>query len=154
MEILNHMRSTGIRIKDIKKNGVISPQLPDFLEEVQKGDSIYWSILFLDAMGNLGEGRSLPVFEQQIYDSENGLSISWDDLNALSRKFYQIIDMVLIGSRDKHMIRRYKEDQDRNESCDYVIDMFDSSYWEVFSKDEEFFNRLVKKFKDVEFLNV
>ncbi len=110
------MRSTGIRIKDIKKNGVISPQLPDFLEEVQKGDSIYWSILFLDAMGNLGEGRSLPVFEYQIYDSENGLSISWDDLNALSRKFYQIIDMVLIGSRDKNMIRRYKEDQERNES--------------------------------------
>jgi hypothetical protein len=60
--------------------------------------------------------------------------------------------MVLIGSRDKNMIRRYKEDQERNESCDYVIDMFDSSYWEVFSKDEEFFNRLVKKFKDVEFL--
>ncbi len=148
------MRSKGIRIKDLKKNGVVAPQLTDILEEVQNGDSTYWSILFLDAMGKLGEGRSLPVFEKQIHDSEKGLLISWDDLNALSRKFYQIIDMVLIGSRDKNTIMRYKEDQERNESCDYVIDMFDSSYWNVFSKDAGFVDRLVKKFKDVEFLNV
>ena len=30
--------------------------------------------------------------------------------------------------------------------------MIDSGYWEVFSNDEEFINRLAKKFKDIEFL--
>lgn len=37
-------------------------------------------------------------------------------------------------------------------NCDIVIHMIDSSFWEVFSKDEDFINRLAAKFKDVEFL--
>lgn len=106
----------------------------------------------MDATGHLGEGRSLPVFEKEIRDSEKGLSINWDDLNMLSKKFYQVIDITLIASKDKNRLRRFEEIKEAHESCDYVIEMFDSSFWEVFSKDEQFINRLVKKFKDVHFL--
>ena len=34
------------------------------------------------------------------------------------------------------------------EPCDITIDMMDSSYWEVFSKDEQLINRFASKFKE------
>ena len=40
------------------------------------------------------------------------------------------------------------------ETCDFVIEMVDSSYWEVFSKNEQLIDRLAAKFKDVQFLVV
>lgn len=152
MEVLNLMESTGIRINDLKENGVVSVRLPDILEEIQNGNLFYWSILYLEATGHLGEDLSIPVFEKQIYDSEKGLFITWEDLNVLSKKFYQIIDITIIGCKGKDLLKRYENDQEKYEICDFVIEMIDSSYWEVFSKDEVFINRLAKKFKAIEFL--
>ena len=100
------MEAKGIRILD-KKNRVVCVELPGILEEIQNGNLFHWSILYLDASGHLGEGRSIPVFEKQIYDSEKGLFITWDDLNLLSKKFYQIIDITLIGCKNKNLLRRY-----------------------------------------------
>jgi hypothetical protein len=127
------MKSRGIRINDVKENGVVAVQLSDILEEIHDGNLFHWAILYLDASGHLGEGQSIPVFEKQIYDSENGFYISWNELNSLSKKFYQIIDIMLIGCKDKSFLHRYDNDQNRLESCDFVIDMNDSTYWEVFS---------------------
>lgn len=103
-------------------------------------------------MGNLGEGISILTFEKQIDDAKNGLFIDWNDLNILSKKFYQIIDVTIIGSRDKNLLHRYENDKDMYKTCDIVIEMIDSGYWEVFSNDEEFINRLVLKFKNITFL--
>jgi hypothetical protein len=50
------------------------------------------------------------------------------------------------------MILRYETDQIMYESCDIVIEMFDSCFWEVFSKDEDIINRLASKFKETKFL--
>jgi hypothetical protein len=144
-------KNKGIRISD-KINRVVSVELPDILREVHNGDSLNWSILSLDSEGDLGEDKSIPVFQQQIQDSEKGFFINWEDLNVLSKKFYQIIDMVLIGCKDKNFLHRYKNDQEMYQNCDVVIDMFDSNYWKVFSKDEDLINRLSAKFKNIEFL--
>ena len=61
----------GIRILD-KENRCVIVNLPDVLAEIQDGDHYHWSILFLGCMGNLGEGKSVPVFEDQIRKSERG----------------------------------------------------------------------------------
>ncbi|MBI5346279.1 MAG: hypothetical protein HZB76_03975 [Chlamydiae bacterium] len=145
------MKSQGIRILD-KNNRIVSVELPDILKEIQNGDLFHWSILFLEATGHLGEGRSIPIFEKQIYDSEKGLFITWNELNLLSGKFHQVIDIILIGCKDKNLLRRYDNDQEMYETCDIVIEMFDSCYWEVFSKDKDLINRLAAKFKDIKFL--
>ncbi len=145
------MKTKGIRIKD-KRNGIIYVQLPDILNEIYNGMLMNWSILFLDAVGDLGEGKSLPEFEQQIYNSEKGFFIKWDILNILSTQFTQIINIILIGCFDEKLLVRYKDDKEMYETCDIVIEMFDSSFWEVFSKDESMINRLAAKFKEVEFL--
>lgn len=105
----------------------------------------------MHASGDLGEGKSIPVFQKEIRTSEKGLYISWDELNLLSRILYEVIDLIAIGCKDINLLHRYDNDQDMYESCDIVIEMFDSCFWEVFSQDETFIQRLAK-FKDVIFL--
>lgn len=145
------MKATGIRILD-KDNGVLNVQLYDILKEISNGSLFAWSILCLEASGNLGSDKSILEFEKGINESERGLFITWEELNMLSKKFHQIINMVLLGCKDKNFLRRYEHDREMCETCDIVIDMMDSSYWEVFSKDEQLINRLALKFKDIQFL--
>lgn len=142
------MKTKGIRISD-EIEGVISVKLPDILVEIHNGSTIYWSILYLDASGNLGEEISIVDFENQIFKSENGLYIGWDELNKLSHKFYEIIDIVLIGCKNKNLLYRYKEDREMYETCDIVIQLIDSGYWEIFSKDGQLINSLASKFKEI-----
>ena len=65
----------------------------------------------LDVIGNLGDVISVPVFQDQIFNSKNGFYISWEDLHVLTNKCNQIIDMVAIGCRDENILIRYDEDQ-------------------------------------------
>jgi hypothetical protein len=145
------MKSTGIRILD-KKDRLVTVELPDILKEIPNGESFKWSILYLEASGDLGEGKSILDLEKEANKSQNGLLIEWDAINTLAPKFFQIIDMILIGCKNENFLRRYETDQEMYETCDIVINMFDSSYWEIFSKDEQLINRLASKFKDVKFL--
>ncbi len=134
----------GIRILD-KNNRIVCVELPDILKEIQHGRSLHWSILYLQSTGHLGEGRSIPIFEDQIIESKIGFFIDWDDLNLLSHKFYDLMDIVLIGCKDKTSLHRYDDDQEMYETCDIVIEMFDSCYWEVFSKDVNLINKQLNK---------
>lgn len=126
------MRTKGIRIYD-SVGEVVRVTLPVILEEVENGNLYHWSILFLDAMGDLGEDKSIPVFQEQIYESEKGFFIGWQELDDLSKKFYQVIDIDLLGCKDISLTKRYKSDREMYETCDIVIQMIDSSYWEIFS---------------------
>jgi hypothetical protein len=145
------MKKLGIRISD-DVNRVISVDLSDILEEIQNGDSFFWSILDLDASGHLGEGKSIPVFCKQIIESEKGLFIQWDELTSLAKKFFEIVDITIIGCKDKNLLHRYKDNQEMYETCDIVIELISSSFWQVFSKDKQLIDRLASKFKDIEFL--
>lgn len=141
----------GIRILD-KENRVVIVNLPDILCEIQNGNQFHWSILYLYTTGNLGEGKSIPEFEDQILESDRGFFLSWKDLNTLAEKFEQIYDIVILGSMNEDVIKRYNTDEEMYEACDIVIVMFDSSFWEVFAKDKGLIERWAKKFKDVEWL--
>jgi hypothetical protein len=146
------MKSKGIRIEDENEIGAISVALSDILEEIQDGNAFQWSILEIEAFGNFGEGRTYKQLEKEVNDSKNGFFIAWEELNVLSRKFDQIIWITVIGCKDEKLLRYYKTDQEMYETCDIVIEMFDSSCWEVFSKDENLINRLSAKFKDIKLL--
>ena len=145
------MKSKGIRILD-SENDIVSVKLIDILREIHNGDTFHWSILCLEARGDLGGNKLISEFEKEVEVSEKGFLISWDSLKELSEKLDQIIDMVLLGCRDKRKLRRYKHDQEMCEVCDIFIDMIDSSYWEIFSRDEKLIDRLASKFKSIQFL--
>lgn len=145
------MKIKGIRISD-KKNNIVSVELPNILIEIPDGHSLYWSVLYLYATGNLDNNQSMPVFEEQIRTSGSGLIISWYELNNLAKKFWDLMDITIIGCKDKLLLQRYDDDQKMHETCDIVIEMIDSGCWEIFSKDEKFIKKLSRKYKDVEFI--
>lgn len=145
------MKAKGIRIED-ESDGFLTVNLSDILQEIKNGTKFYWSILFMDVTGNLGEGISVPIFQEQINNSEKGFFINWEDLNALAKKFRQIIDITILGCKNEELIKRYEDEQDLYESCDIVIRMIDGYCWEIFSKDENLINRIASKFKKIEYI--
>lgn len=145
------MKTFGIRILD-KVNHVVSVKLQDILEEITDGEFFYWSILFFDGMGHLKNGKSIAGFAKEALQSERGILTSWEELNSLADSLEQIFDILIIGCKDVNNIARYQDDKEMYETCDIVINMFDSSFWEVFSKDESLIHRLAAKFKDVKFI--
>lgn len=138
----------GIRILD-QLNRVVSVRLQDILEEIKNGDQFKWSILYLQTTGDLGEGKSVPIFEEQIMGAEHGLFITWVELNALAQKFWDLMDIIIIGSKDQNFLRRYENDQEMYETCDITIEKVDSGYWEIFSKDLSLIAKLKEKFKKI-----
>lgn len=145
-------KTKGIRINDATPEGFLEPTLPDILAKINNGESFYWSILFLNASGHLGEGKSIVEFSHFINKSERGFFIGWGELNDLAKKFWQIIDILILACHDKQLIKRYENDQDMYETCDIVIELFDSCFWEVFSKNEQIINNFASKFNNIEFL--
>jgi len=145
------MKPKGIRILD-KKNRIVTVKFSDILEEINNGDQFEWSILYLQTTGDLGEGKSIPDFEQQIIESELGFNISWQELKELAQKFWDLMDISVIATKQKSNLKRYESDQEMYETCDITIGKIDSGYWEVFSKDLALINRLAAKFKEVHYL--
>jgi hypothetical protein len=60
--------------------------------------------------------------------------------------------LILVGSKDPTLFRRFEDQQEVYEKYEVTIAMIDSSFWQVFAKNEEILDRLAKKFKDVMFL--
>ena len=144
------MKTKGIRILD--KNGrTVSVELADILKEIPNGNEFFWSILVFDAQGKIKNGKSNDDLERES-SSEQGSLLTWKELNDFAMENIVIIDLIVIGCKDKSDIKRYNTEREMYESYDYYIDKFDTSYWEIFSKDEQWINQLATKFKDVKFL--
>lgn len=142
------MNTKGIRILDMAPD----LKLQSILEEINEGDLYYWSVLDFYGMGHLENEKSLPDFEKKVCESEKGVILNWKDLDVLSRSINQLFSILLIGCKDRRMIRRFENSKKMYDSCDIVIEMIDSSFWEVFSFDLDFIERLSQKFKETEFL--
>jgi len=61
--------------------------------------------------------------------------------------------LIIIGCKNRVLLKKYEDDADMYRTCDVVIQMIDSSYWEVFSKDTQWIDKLASKFKKIEFLD-
>ncbi len=145
------MKTRGIRILD-KEKRVVIVELKDIFQEISNGDLLQWSILFFNGTGKLENGKSILLFETEINKSQKGLLINWKELNELAQQFYDVYDILIVGCKKPNLIARFENDQEMYESCDIVIEMIDSGYWEVFSNDEELIERLMRKFKETKLL--
>jgi hypothetical protein len=145
------MRTNGIRILDKNKRKV-SVELEDLFEEIRNGNLLEWTILYFYGIVKLNNGKSVPEFEDEINKSSKGLLINWKDLNELAANFLDVYDILIIGCKDSSKLIRYENDQIMYETCDIVIEMFDSSFWEVFSNDESLIKRLAEKFNEIQYL--
>jgi hypothetical protein len=133
-------------------NGLLTVTLPMLLDEIgAEGANLNWSFLYLSATGDLGEGKSIVDFEDNISNSSNGFCLEWQELNSLSHKFEQVFDTLIIGSVSKNSIQKYTDDEDLYSNYAVVLDLFDGAYWRVYSENESLIKNLGNKFFDIKF---
>lgn len=113
---------------------ILSINLGDILCFINTAKELNWKIVWI-------EGVSVKGFDMLAFEAEvkKGLKVSYDELIDLNKKIVQINDLVLVG--DKENIEDKKE-----ENCDYIIELIDSSFWEITSKNEEFIEKLRQNF--------
>jgi hypothetical protein len=139
------MKPSAIKISNTS-DGILSVDLKDILQCINDGSKYHWSILWLEAIGKL-EDVNVLSFEAEVKRAESGLVINWDDLLKISTRFNQIIEIILIGDLDPSKLRRYGNDDQMHEACDFTIELIDSSYWIINSKNEELLSPVKRNIK-------
>jgi len=149
--------SNIIKISDTK-NGVLAFDLIDLLNLLPPGaQQINWSILdlsqFLENQDELHVyGRQLLRINEEAHNTPGGYKLSWQDLRLYAGAISQVADGVFVGCKDVEALSRLSyesADDDIYAVSEIVLEVFDSSYWIVFSRDDEFLNRCRMTFQDV-----
>ncbi len=147
------METKGIRIFE-KKNNIVKIKIQDILSSINNGSSLFWSVLYIygsgslkDGWSTLREGKTITAFEEKINKLETGLILNWDELLSLMNSYLQVWGVLIIGCKDFKSLHRYQSDQEMYESCDIVIELVDSYFWEVFSRESKLIIDLSEKFK-------
>lgn len=109
---------------------ILSIELVDILFFIHNAKDIYWRIDWIEGVSN--NEFDMLTFESK---AKKGINLSYNGLLELSKDLIQIYELVLIG--DKEEI----ENSNKN-VYDYVIELIDSSYWEVTSSNEVFIKKL------------
>jgi hypothetical protein len=112
---------------------VLSISLKDILSLLKKTDSegYSWGILWFDAIVNDLFPFDLSAFEKEI-NIENGVKrCSFQELLELSKSIGQGINILVVGDPSKYNVKKYEDDELMKEKCKIVLELVDSSYWEV-----------------------
>jgi hypothetical protein len=144
------MNTKGIRISDLKEGKCVP--LSELLDTIPNGNQLNWNVLWFDVTPIEKEGKLLTEVQKKIKESKEGISYTFESLSELSKKIFQEIEVLVIGSKNRENTHRYKDDQEMYESCDIVIEMIDGSFWEIFSKDPDWIEQLTKKYREIEIL--
>jgi hypothetical protein len=137
-----------IRISDTTHNNTLI-SLKHVLEQIACGPSLFWSIIYLDATGKLNTELSIADLQLQVQQNPNGLHLTWDKLQWLADQHLDIIDISLIGCTDLSLLHKYQSNEEMYAASDIVIELFDSSYWEVYSAHEELLESLTTRFHNI-----
>lgn len=137
------MGANAIRILDTKDE-VVSVKLSDILATIRNGEQLFWSFLLLDSVAEKEYVNEISEFEKEISHSLDGKECDWNELIKLAPKLFQEIDLILIGCKNRENLHRYLTDDEMYEKCEVVIEMIDSSYWEIHSP----YLKLLELFED------
>ena len=111
------------------------------------GKDMNWYILLdLEINNYTGDKFNVREFEQTVLDSEHGILLQWDEIMDLSDHVLQFIWLNLAGCRNKSNIPNKGPYKEQFEKCDVAIVIFDSSFWVVFSKNENIISNLSYQF--------
>lgn len=140
-----------IEIKDHDANGILTVDLKSILQPLSpEADELTWSILDLEATGELVNGKNMLDLEQEIRSSPNGLIISWNDLLALANSLDQVINATIVACKDPTAIPGLGLLEYLCETCEIVLQAIDSSLWCVYARDDAVIDRFATAFHDVQ----
>jgi hypothetical protein len=146
------MEKPGIKILD--KIDHFSPTLAGILEEIKNGENYSWSIFEIEGMLNPNQGYSIFELKEKINESEDGMFVNWNELILFSNIFFQIWEITVLRSADPKLLQSSMRKGSAEDECDFVLTFIDCAFWEIYSKNDEFLERLRKKFKKTELLEL
>lgn len=142
-----------IYIKDIRYNKEVSLRM--LLEDIGNiGDDYIWSILELEAEGDLGDAQIYIDIDNAI-KHQNGYCLSWNKLKELASKLDQVINAVIVASKDINFITTHKNDLNHvYKNFPLAIAILDGDFWEVSTSNKNLITLLQNKYDHVEIIDV
>jgi hypothetical protein len=137
---------TKLLLKGNKDENVLSLSFEDILNFINKPDLYKWKILWFEGVWKLND--SIIDFENKIKKSETGVEYKFRELIELSRNLEQLLEITLIGDSNKDNLKRFTNDNDMYEKCQFVIELIDSSYWEFTSDDSITIDKVYEMMKN------
>lgn len=143
-------------MKGIKINGddedVLSVRLENILNCIQNRRSeVFWGVLWVYVTIKQGVNCNVLEFEEGVNKSEHGKLFSLDKILRLSGKIDQAIELLVIGDTNIENITKYKSDELMRENCEYIIELVDSSFWLVYTKDDDFIQNIFQELPGVKY---
>lgn len=137
------MTKRAIRI-GCNADGLVTWTLKDIILQIRGGEDLFWDILSFQGYWNHEKHGSILDFESSVESSPDGLVLDWKSLIDFAEKPTQINELLIIGSRSVDDLRHYLDEAEMFNKCEYVLELFDSSYWTI-SGEDEFLQRLNEK---------
>jgi hypothetical protein len=133
---------SGIEIHGDLNSKFLTVTLADVLPCLHPPQGVQWHLWNLEAWSSQDwaiEGLASEAYEQAVLDSPSGLPTTLLLIQQLAQAPAQIVNLLL-GSLDIVNLRDYSHGEKAQlyAACEYVIEVFDSSYLIVHSKDEAF----------------
>lgn len=139
-----------IRIDDKDADGFLGVHLPSLLDTlVDEGPRLTWVVQHLSTSGDLGSGKSVLDLEKESRTPPYGIVIAWRELVDLAHRFAQVQDGVFAGCTDPNKLPRIDALDEPHRLCEVVLEAVDSSYWEIFARDDAILSRLRRQFNSV-----
>lgn len=123
-----------------KNSNVLLIELLDILSQIHNIEQYNWKVLWFDGISKNND-LDIPKLEQEIDNSQNGLALTSSELINFSESLCQIIEIVLIGDKDKNKLEK-SNDEVLKERCEFFFELVDSSYWEITSKNKLFMENI------------
>ncbi|MDQ0966798.1 hypothetical protein QFZ20_002201 [Flavobacterium sp. W4I14] len=137
-------------MKAIKLDGdeseILSIKLNDILSLLDLKSNVKWGLLWIEAVGTFSLDESMLDFEDRINNSDKVFCFELDYLFELSDNLDQIINIIIVGDEDMSNMKRYKSSEGMYANCEYVLELIDSSYWIIHSKDEIFLRKIKNEY--------
>ncbi|MDL2213225.1 hypothetical protein LJC29_04590 [Bacteroides sp. OttesenSCG-928-N06] len=133
-------------------NEVLDVRLSNILKHLENSDKIFWKLLWVDGVSYhirelpFSQGKHMLDFEKYINNSPSGIRISTKELLQLSDVMHDLIEITIIGDENEQSLIKLENDDEIKSHCTYFIELIDSSYWEIMSKDESFLKSIKRDF--------
>ena len=112
------------------------------------GRSLWWSMLHLWATSKESSELDVLDLEEKTKD-QFGYRLEWDKLLGIVNQLAQVNECTIVGvDSPESLPNRSLSLDDLRDFCEVVIEAVDSTYWEIYVKDEVLYQRLVKQFKE------
>ena len=131
----------GIEIHGDLNSKFLTVTLADVLPCLHPPKGVQWRLWNLEAWSSQTwaiEGLASEAYEQAVFDSPSGLPTTLPLIQQLAQAPAQLVNLLLLGSQDVANLPDYRHGEKTQlyAACDYVIEVFDSAYLIVHSKDE------------------